>query len=226
MFRELLSIFRPGNPLQAMADNFAKMLELTHEQTVKAGEIYFSRTMSPESRSEIRRMDVEVNKLERKIRKQVIQRLSLRGTTQQVPYSLLLMSLVKDVERIGDYAKNLSEVVDFSSDPLPDDEITAELREFRKFVETAFGSTAEIFSESDREGAIELITAGRGLDRARLHHHCHHDSNQHAEQRAPFESPRHGPLDLHLHRLPHDPDQQQESDEDQETAEDNQHNRP
>ena len=163
MFRELLSIFRPGNPLQAMADNFAKMLELTHEQTVKAGEIYFSRTMSPESRSEIRRMDVEVNKLERKIRKQVIQRLALRGTTQQVPYSLLLMSLVKDVERIGDYAKNLSEVVDFSSDPLPDDEITAELREFRKFVETAFGSTAEIFSQSDREGAIELITAGRGL---------------------------------------------------------------
>ena len=163
MLRELLSIFRPGNPLQAMADNFAKMIELTHKQTVKAGEIYFSRTTSPESRSEIRRMDVEVNKLERKIRKQVIQRLSLRGTTQQVPYSLLLMSLVKDVERIGDYAKNLSEVVDFSSDPLPDDEITAELREFRKFVETAFGSTADIFSESDREGAIELITAGRGL---------------------------------------------------------------
>ena len=163
MLRELLSIFRPGNPLRAMADNFAKMIELTHEQTVKAGEIYFSRTTSPESRSEIRRMDVEVNKLERKIRKQVIQRLSLRGTTQQVPYSLLLMSLVKDVERIGDYAKNLSEVVDFSSDPLPDDEITAELHEFRKFVETAFGSTAEIFSESDREGAIELITAGRGL---------------------------------------------------------------
>ena len=163
MLRELLSIFRPGNPLQAMADNFAKMIELTHKQTVKAGEIYFSRTTSPESRSEIRRMDVEVNKLERKIRKQVIQRLSLRGTTQQVPYSLLLMSLVKDVERIGDYAKNLSEVVDFSSDPLPDDEITAELREFRKFVETAFGSTAEIFSASDREGAIELITAGRGL---------------------------------------------------------------
>ncbi len=163
MLRELLSIFRPGNPLQAMADNFAKMIELTHKQTVKAGEIYFSRTTSPESRSEIRRMDVEVNKLERKIRKQVIQRLSLRGTTQQVPYSLLLMSLVKDVERIGDYAKNLSEVVDFSSDPLPDDEITAELHEFRKFVETAFGSTAEIFSESDREGAIELITAGRGL---------------------------------------------------------------
>ena len=92
MLRELLSIFRPGNPLQAMADNFAKMIELTHEQTVKAGEIYFSRTTSPESRSEIRRMDVEVNKLERKIRKQVIQRLSLRGTTQQVPYSLSLLS--------------------------------------------------------------------------------------------------------------------------------------
>ncbi len=165
MLRELLSIFRPGNPLRAMADNFAKMLELTHEQTVKAGEIYFRRSASPEDRTEIRRIDVQVNKLEREIRRQVIAHLSMRGTTPQVPYCLLLMSLVKDVERIGDYAKNLSEVVDYCTNPLPEDDITAELREARAFVENAFGSTAEIFSESDRERAIELITEGRDLAR-------------------------------------------------------------
>ncbi len=165
MLRELLSIFRPGNPLRAMADNFAKMLELTREQTVKASEIYFRRSASPEDRTEIRRMDVQVNKLEREIRRQVITHLSMRGTTPQVPYCLLLMSLVKDVERIGDYAKNLSEVVDYSTNPLPDDDITAELREACAFVESAFGSIAEIFSESDRERAIELITEGRDLAR-------------------------------------------------------------
>ena len=165
MLRELLSIFRPGNPLRAMADNFAKMLELTHEQTAKAGEIYFRRSASPEDRTEIRRIDVQVNKLEREIRRQVITHLSMRGTTPQVPYCLLLMSLVKDVERIGDYAKNLSEVVDYSTNPLPEDDITAELREARAFVENTFESTAEIFSESDRERAIELITEGRDLAR-------------------------------------------------------------
>ena len=163
MFRELLSIFKPGNPLQAMADGFARMLELTREQTAKASEIYFRRSASPDDRTEIRRMDVQVNKLERSVRKQVISYLSIRGTRAQVPYTLLLMSLVKDVERIGDYAKNLSEVVDFSTDPMPDDEITAELREARTFVESTFESTAEIFAESDRERAIELITAGRDL---------------------------------------------------------------
>lgn len=163
MLSELLSIFRPGNPLQAMADNFARMLELTREQTLKASEIYFRRSTSPEDRTQIRKMDVKVNKLEREIRKQVISYLSIRSTRAQIPYTLLLMSLVKDVERIGDYAKNLCEVVDFSTDPMPDDEITAELRESRSFVESTFGSAAEIFAESDRERAIQLITEGRDL---------------------------------------------------------------
>ncbi len=162
MLRELLSIFRPGNPLQAMADNFARMLDLAYEQTVMAGKIYFRESATPD-RAEIYKKDVEVNKLERKIRKQVIAHLSIRGTTPQVPYCLLLMSLVKDVERIGDYAKNLSEVIDIYPKPLPEDEIVAELREIRSGVESAFSATSGVFSESDRERALELITEGRGL---------------------------------------------------------------
>jgi phosphate uptake regulator len=74
-----------------------------------------------------------------------------------------LISLVKDVERIGDYAKNLAEVADFHTGPLPDDAIVAELREVREGVEAAFEATAVVFEESHTERATELIHQGRDL---------------------------------------------------------------
>ncbi len=163
MLRELLSIFRSNEPLSVMGERFAQMLTLTHQMTLEAGEIYFKMDPEPEGRTRIYKADVQVNKLERTIRKKVIAHLSITGNTASLPYCLLLQSLVKDVERIGDYAKNLAEAPEFNDTPLPDDEIVAELREIRKGVEAAFTATAEVFTSSDRERAVTLIREGRDI---------------------------------------------------------------
>lgn len=163
MLRELISIFRADNPLGRMGDNFAKMLSLTQDQIIRAGQIFFSKPPSPEERTRIYKQDVKVNKLERKIRKQVIAHLSVAGNAADVPYSLLLMSLVKDVERIGDYAKNLAETLDVSGVILPDDDTVAELREIRNGIESTFEAVAEVFARSDEEEAVELIRQGRDM---------------------------------------------------------------
>ncbi|MCZ6770167.1 MAG: PhoU domain-containing protein, partial [Acidobacteria bacterium] len=110
MFRELLSIFRSKNPLTEMGDDFARMLKLAQEMTLSAGVIFFERKIMPEERKQIRKQDIQVNQLERMIRKQVVAHLLVPGNTPDVPYCLLLMSLVKDVERLGDYAKNILEL--------------------------------------------------------------------------------------------------------------------
>ncbi len=163
MFRELIRIFRGDNPLGRMGDNFTKMLGLARDQTIRAGQIFFSKPASPEERTQIYKQDVKVNKLERKIRKQVIAHLSVAGNSADVPYSLLLMSLVKDVERIGDYAKNLAETLDVSGAILPDDDTVAELREIRNGIEGTFEAVAEVFAQSDEEEAVALIRQGRDM---------------------------------------------------------------
>jgi phosphate uptake regulator len=162
MLRELLSIFRSDKPLSAMGANFAEMLTLTQQMTVKAGDMFFSDVVAPDERTQIYKTDVAVNKLERTIRKQVIAHLSL-GNPASLPYCLLLMSLVKDVERLGDYAKNLSEVRELHPDPLPDDDIVAELKEIRVGIEREYSQTAEVFAASDRERAVGMTREGRDL---------------------------------------------------------------
>ena len=104
MLHELLSIFRPGNPLKQMGDEFAEMLRIACEMTFSAGRVYFREEDSPEARTAIYRQDIRVNKLERGIRKRVVAHLSV-GNSQHLPYCLLLMSQVKDVERLGDYGQ-------------------------------------------------------------------------------------------------------------------------
>jgi Na+/phosphate symporter len=163
MLRELIKLFKADHPLAEMGENFARMIRLANEMTLEAGEIYFGESSVPEARSTIYERDIEVNKLERTIRKQVIAHLSLKGTSASLPYCLLLMSLVKDVERLGDYAKNLSEVREYHPDPLPDDDYVHELHSIREGAEKAFSVAAEVFAAADHERAVGLIREGRTL---------------------------------------------------------------
>ncbi len=161
MLQELLHIFRPGNPLSQMAESFAEMLRLTYEMTIISGRFFDGAAAPPDERSQIYRSDIKVNKLERAVRKAVVTHLSVASNSPRLPYCLLLMSLVKDVERIGDYAKNLGELCDLYEGELPDDDILGELKEIRAGVEEGFKAAAEVFRSSDRERALRLIRHGK-----------------------------------------------------------------
>ena len=163
MLRELLSIFRTSDPLRVIGESFAEMLQLTYQMTVSAGEMLVTGRAAPEARTRVYQQDVQVNHMQRAIRKRVVSHLSVPGNTADVPYCLLLMSLVKDVERIGDYSKNLSEVTDVRHGPLPDDDLAHELREIAQGVEGAFQRTLDVFQHSNQERAIELIQEGRDI---------------------------------------------------------------
>jgi phosphate uptake regulator len=57
-------------------------------------------------RGELRAMDQQVNQLEREIRRELLVHASVFGGIDS-PSVLVYMSIVKDIERVGDYAKNL-----------------------------------------------------------------------------------------------------------------------
>lgn len=56
--------------------------------------------------AELRSMDQQVNALERELRRELVVHTSVYGA-MDTPAVLVYMSIVKDIERIGDYAKNL-----------------------------------------------------------------------------------------------------------------------
>ncbi len=165
MFKELLRLFRSGDSVAHMGEEFSKMLDLSRDLTVRAGAVFFEEDSEADERKEISRRDVKINKLERRIRKQVIAHLTLGTSASSVTYCLLLMSLVKDVERLGDYATNVAEIHDEGGGPVPEDENGAELREIRRLVEETFGAVNKVFATSDAKTAMGLIKQGRKVSR-------------------------------------------------------------
>jgi Na+/phosphate symporter len=167
MIRELLNILRSGEPTTPLGDSFTKMVELAADLTVRAGKIYFQETADPEELIELRGRDTKVNKLQRKIRKRIVTHLSVSANAPDLPYCLLLISLVKDVERIGDYAKELAEVPGFAKASFTDHEIVQNLRLIRAGVEDVMSNVQNVLNTSDNEKAVKMIRHGRGLtDRA------------------------------------------------------------
>lgn len=166
MLKELLSLFRADDAIARMAADFNKMIDRSHELTVRAGHVLFEEgTSEAEELEEISKRDIEINKLERGIRKQLIAHLILTRDRSDVTYCLLLMSLVKDVERLGDYAKNVSEIRSEGGAPIPEDENGAEIKAIRSAVEATYGSVNRVFVTSDSKTAAQLIQEGRAVNR-------------------------------------------------------------
>ena len=165
MLKELFSLFRSKDALARMGRDFSKMLALSHGLTLDAGRIFFEEGSEGNRGAELSKRDVQINKIEREIRKQVIAHLTLHNDPGDVPYCLLLMSIVKDVERLGDYAKNLAEIHNEGGAPIADDANGVELRGIRSATEATFGAVSEVFAISDSKRAVGLIQEGRKINR-------------------------------------------------------------
>ena len=108
--------------------------------------------------AELRATDHGVNTAEREIRRELVVHASVLGAID-TPAILVYMSIVKDIERIGDYAKNLYDLaadgVDLSTG-MHTGEITSLAQDVPAFLEAA----AETFRDRDDERAKSLLREG------------------------------------------------------------------
>ena len=159
MWMELFKLFQGGDSLASLSADFRKMLTLVKEMSDLVRPNLLELDVSMENKSRIRKMDIQVNKLERQIRKRIIAHVTL--TRDDVGYPLLLMSLVKDVERMGDYIKNISEVGELGGGAIPTGDLRTELEEIIACAMEMMNDVGTIIDKQDRERAHDLILEGK-----------------------------------------------------------------
>jgi phosphate transport system protein len=76
-------------------------------------------------------------------------------------YCLLLMTLSKDVERLGDYIKNVSEVFKLGAGKVPDGPLKTELKELITLSRLLMTEVGPVLDSQDYDRAVELIEDGR-----------------------------------------------------------------
>ncbi len=155
MFKNLVDFWRGKDFMTSVLEEFEKMLDNAKEMfdLVCKRLIYNEDVKDLEDR--VYSIDRNINELEREIRKSITEHLVLRPSVD-VSTSLLLMSVVKDAERLGDYCKNLYEVVKLLEKPLDKKVYSGLFDGMDKTISDFFNKTKEVFRESDEKGAMLL----------------------------------------------------------------------
>jgi phosphate transport system protein len=164
ILKDLLTIFRGETALQSVGDDFSGMLDQCKAMFLDVNTAFWTGSITEELRTETYKRDIKLNKSERAIRKYVFSHLTTHsGGTSDTPYCLVLMNVVKDAERIGDYIKNLAEIPVMSTTDIPEGAIRNELKEIGDEVEKLLAQVGPVFRESQRSNAEVMIRQGRQL---------------------------------------------------------------
>ena len=97
-------------------------------------------------------IDKKINLFEKDIRKRIVSHLSIQPGID-LPMSLLMMSVVKDAERLGDYAKNIYQVRRVINKPIDKSVFFKYFNEIDKKIVQMFDDTKKAFIDSDKEKA-------------------------------------------------------------------------
>jgi phosphate transport system protein len=111
--------------------------------------------------AELRATDHGVNAAERDIRRELVVHASVHGAID-TPAILVYMSIVKDIERIGDYAKNLFDLASDGAD-LSTGLYTGEVTSLASEVPAFLTEAAAAFRDRDADAAKALLHRGDAL---------------------------------------------------------------
>jgi len=164
MLKQLLNILRSEHLDQSVAADLRSMLGLSEAAVRQASAVLFGSTLSSPEQSAFYGRDQRINHLQQGVRKALVSQLPFSSTMQQARL-LVLNGLIKDVERIGDEAKNLLEAAEMLPGPLPDDELTAELQAIRNSIDGTLGEVCAVLEASDRERARRLCSDGAQISK-------------------------------------------------------------
>ncbi len=163
MFREFIDALRKRPLLTQMFDEMEQMLDSGLEMYRMISAVLTGKEkLTEETHDRVYEIDRGINHLQRKIRKQLVQHLIVSPGTD-VPISLVLMSIIKDAERVGDITKNLLEVAEAQEGAFREGKYDHQFLKLLIETESLFEPTVEAFRMSDKDMGHEALQKGRNL---------------------------------------------------------------
>ena len=152
----MLSIFRDADHIENVETELKLMLGHCREMFTLASDAVFGVRSADDVQNELWDLDKQLNRTERSIRRELLVHGTVRGGEVDQGLVLAYMSVAKDIERIGDYCKNIWDLahlgINLGSDP-----DTPDLKEQAAAVAELLGLGSKVFVEQDQKAVHEMI---------------------------------------------------------------------
>jgi phosphate uptake regulator len=153
MWKEIVTLFRSQGPLQEAYDEAILMLKASHNMfDHSVTQLHAEGALE----TDIYKRDQQLNRYERSVRRKIVTHMSV-SAKPDVNLGLVLTAIVIDIERIGDYTKNIVElasVVPRSFDGL---ELDGEVAEIEKSMARMFDDIVPALEGPDVAKARGII---------------------------------------------------------------------
>ena len=160
VFKNLVNIWKSEDSLSQAWASSNEMLTLSHVMFTDAIGALRSGEKNKVIKS-IKQRDTDINKYQRDIRKKVVTYYSISKDVTNLDSGLVLINMVVDIERIGDYTKNILDLAKHHPKKFVSEKISDDLRVVEKAVIERFGNTIKAVEKMDEEVAKELIKSYR-----------------------------------------------------------------
>ena len=160
VFKDLVNIWKSEDSLSQAWSESNDMLHLSHDIFNDAVEALRSGEKNKVLKS-IKLRDEKINDYHREIRKKVVTYYSVSKDVTNIGSGLVLINIIVDIERIGDYSKNILDLAKHYPKKFVSEKFSENLSIIEKVVIDRFSTTIQAVENMDEKIADDLITSYR-----------------------------------------------------------------
>ena len=155
MFKQIFEIFKSDSLFEQALSECHEMLDIDlsmYKESIKS----LRESDSADINIDIFAMDKKINEFERDVRRKVMTHLAIGGK-EDIGSGLVLVSVVIDIERIGDYTKNIYDLAVNHPKKLNGGSVEDRLSEIEKISFKLFEDTIDAFKNQNIEKSRSLM---------------------------------------------------------------------
>ena len=156
LFKDVINLWKADDLLSQSWDESYKMLNLSHEFFQQAL-IYLRNGENIDTLKTLKKRDKEINEYQRDVRRKVLTHYAVNQDTSDMADGLILINMVIDIERIGDYCKNILDLAINHDQSIKSSEISEDLAMIEEEVKSRFEKTIQAIQAQDVEIAQSLM---------------------------------------------------------------------
>ena len=160
VFKDLVNIWKSEDSLSQAWNESNDMLHLSHNIFNDAVEALRSGEKNKVLKS-IKLRDEKINDYHREIRKKVVTYYSVSKDVTNIGSGLVLINIIVDIVRIGDYSKNILDLAKHYPKKFVSEKFSENLSIIEKVVIDRFSTTIQAVENMDEKIADDLITSYR-----------------------------------------------------------------
>ena len=158
IFREIVNLWKSEDLLSQAWDESYKMMMLSNEIFTQAIK-YLREGENKDIIKALKKRDIEINIFQRDVRRKVVTHYAISQDIDDLPNGLVLLNMVVDVERVGDYTKNILDLALNHPNIIKSEEFSEDLYHVEQEVISRFSKTIEAIHTQDADVARSMMVS-------------------------------------------------------------------